>query len=122
MRANHQKGHIEDNSYIKHAELNKTKKGRRQPQRERPEQRGPRMPRQDNNNQGSFRRNQGPTQPRFDYTSFAPKGGVPKITPGMGSSNYGIRPPMAPIGGSQIPNIIKPNNMVPMGVRPLMGN
>jgi hypothetical protein len=35
LRANHQKGHIKDNFYIKHTDLNK-KKGRKQNQRERP--------------------------------------------------------------------------------------
>jgi len=119
LRANHQKGHIKDNFYIKHADLTK-KKAKRQPPRERQE-RMPRGPRQDNNNQQRPRHNngQGPTQPKFDYSSFAPKGGVPRFTPGTGSSNYNMRPPMVPMGGSQIPI----GNMPVNGTKPpMMGN
>jgi hypothetical protein len=126
LRANHQKGHIKDNFYIKHTDLKK--KGKRQPQRERPE-RMPRGIRQDNNNQQ--RRNnqggQGPTQPKFDYSSFAPKGGVPKFTPGMNPGSFNVRPQIPSMGGNKIPMGTMPPMMGTqppmMGTKPpMMGN
>ena len=73
----------------------------------------PRGPRQDNNNQQ--RRNQGPTQPKFDYSAFGAKGGIPKITPGMGAGNFNIRPQIPPIGVNKVP-------MGTMQPPPMMGN
>jgi hypothetical protein len=104
--------------------LNKNKKKRPQQQRDRPD-RMPRGQRQDNN--GQQRRNnyqggqgQGPTQPRIDYAAFAPKGGVPKFTPGMGG-NFNNRPQIPPIGGNKL---VMGTSIPPMmGSRPpMMGN
>lgn len=126
LRGNHQRGHIKDSAYVKHAEINRERKKRnmieKKPQRQQRDnqgqfQRGPRI-----NQQQQQQQQQNVTAPRIDFNMLAGNKSIlgsanmPKLNP----SN--MRPPM----GGLMPNMKVPpmgmsGSSMGMGQGPMMG-
>lgn len=93
LRSSHQKGHVtSDGSYVKHTEI----KGKKKPKPQGSRGTGPRVRNNDPNqvNKGGF--NKGTRPMNLGMFSFANKGGIPNIQPGMMFN----RPTVSQIGAS----------------------